>query len=139
MPSPPVDNAPARVLALMVAAKGKMGEPELRVLDGLPAFHRLGMTRGRFVELSQSTFADIGLALREHAWLRDQDVQYVDALLDAVPDTATRLLVCRLSEAVMRADGHVTEPERLVYEHMLAHWQISPAMVSLARLTDRDS
>jgi hypothetical protein len=139
MPSPPVDNAPARVLALVVAANGKMSQPELRVLDELSAFHRLGVTRERFVELSQSTLADIGLALCEHAWLRDQDVQYLDALLDAVPDTATRLLVCRLADATIRADGQVTEPERLVYEHLLAHWHISPAMVSQARLTDRGS
>jgi hypothetical protein len=139
MSSSPLDHAPARVLALIVAANGLVDDSELRMLDELAAFRRLGVSREQFVELSKTTLADIGLALSEHAWLRVDDLQFLNELLDAVPDAATRLLVCRLGAAIITADGRITEPERLVYEHVLAHWHISQTMVSQAILKDHSA
>ena len=61
----------------------------------------------------------------------------IDALLDAVPGTNDRMLVCRLAAAVITADGRVTHDERLVYDHALARWRINQCDVTQAILDDR--
>jgi uncharacterized tellurite resistance protein B-like protein len=139
MPTLSPAEAPARILALMVAANGQLDESELRMLAELDAFRRLGVTRERFVELARTCTADIGLALSEHAWLRVDDLQYLNELLDEVPDPAMRMLVCRLAAAIITADGHISESERLVYEHVLARWHVSQSMVSQAILDGHGS
>lgn len=45
------------------------------------------------------------------------------ALQEAVVDPGLRLLVYRLSAAVITADGRVTTDERLVYKSLLSQWQ----------------
>jgi predicted polyphosphate/ATP-dependent NAD kinase len=130
-------EAAASVLALMVAANGRIDERELRMLDELDAYRRLGVSRQRFLELSRQCLDDVGVSLNEHAWLPVSGMQYLNDLLNAVTDPALRLLVCRLAAATITADGHITEGERLVYEHALARWHISQSMVSQAILADR--
>jgi len=131
------EEAPAGVLAMIVAANGRIDERELRAIDGLDGFRQIGVSRDRFVELAQACLADVGCGLCEHAWLRDSDVQYIDRLLDEVADPEQRLLVCRLAAAVMAADGRVTPDEQMVYAHALARWHISQAMVVNATPGDR--
>lgn len=125
-------EAAARVLALLVAANGHIDNDELAALEKLDAFTRLGVSRDRFVELAQLCVTEVGSGLHEHSWLRTSDLAYVDRLLDAVPDEATRLLVCRLSAAAITADGRVSRDERMVYTHALARWRIQPQQVSEA-------
>jgi len=136
-PSPQANEAPAQVLALMVAANGHVKEQELQTLDQLDAYARLGVSRERFVELAQRCVEAVGASLCEQSWLRMSDMLYMDRLLDAVSDEGTRLLVCRLSAAAITADGSVTRDERMVYDHTLARWHISQALVSDAILHDR--
>ena len=123
-------EAPARVLAMMVAANGHIDERELRVLDELDAFRRLRVSRQRFVDLVHDCIKGVGANLCEHSWLCCADEAYADALLDAVADPELRLLICRLANAVIAADGVVTHDERLIYRHALAQWHISQERVS---------
>ena len=130
-------EAPAGVLAMMVAANGRIDERELRVLDELDAFRRIGVSRDRFVELARACLKDVGASLCEKSWLRASDVLYLDRLLDEVRDPNQRLLVCRLAAAAITADGRVSPDEQMVYSHALARWRVSQTMVSHAILNDR--
>ncbi len=129
-------EAAAHALALMVAANGHIDDRELRVLDGLDAYRRLGASRKRFVALAQACVSEVGTDLCRRAWLQPDQRCYVDKLLDAVPEPDQRLLVCRLAAAVITADGCITDNERLVYEHTLGRWGISRERVSQAILRD---
>ncbi|HEY0856793.1 MAG TPA: hypothetical protein VGE16_07040 [Albitalea sp.] len=136
--SPTSDHAAcARVLAMMVAANGRVDEREVHALEELDAFRRLGVTRQRFVELARLCLRDIGAGLSARSWLTAADMIYLDALLDAVESPQQRLLVCRLAAAVITADGCVTLDERLVYGYALARWHIHQGMVTQAILHDR--
>ncbi|MFZ2650582.1 MAG: hypothetical protein WA210_10815 [Burkholderiaceae bacterium] len=130
-------EAPAGVLAMMVAANGRIDERELHALDELDAFRRIGVSRDRFVELARTCLKDIGASLCEKSWLCASDVLYLDRFLDEVREPNQRLLVCRLAAAVITADGRVTSDERMVYDHALARWHVSQTMVSHAILNDR--
>jgi hypothetical protein len=129
--------AAARVLALMVAANGRADPRELKALDDVDAFERLGVPREHFLALVDECLKDVGHGLAECSWLRARDQAYVDQLLDAVVDPQERLMVCRLASAAVTADGHVSGDERLVYDHTLARWRISRSMVTDAILHDR--
>ena len=137
LPTPASAEAPAHALAMIVASNGRIDEHELRVLDELGAFRRLGVRRDRFVDLARSCVNDVGAHLCERSWLCADHLAYIDALLDAVPKTENRMLVCRLAAAVVTADGHVTDDERLVYDHTLARWHITHASVTQAILHDQ--
>lgn len=125
-------EAPARALAMLVAADGRIDDRELRVLDELDAFRRLGVNRERFVDLVHACITDVGSHLCERSWLCDGDMAYVDALLDAVVDADQRLLVCQLASAVISANGRQTHDERLVHSYALARWHISEECASRA-------
>jgi hypothetical protein len=117
-------EAPAGVLAILVAANGRVDEPELRVLDKLDAFRQIGVSRARFIELSQARLRDFGASLCEHAWLSEADARYLDGLLDSIADPQQRLLVCRLATAIVNADGQVTPDEEMVCNHVHARWHV---------------
>ena len=125
-------DAPARVLALLVAANGHIHADELAMLQRLDAFGRLGVSKGRFIELAQRCLDQLGSGLREQSWLRVTDLVYVNSLLDAVDDEALRMLVCRLCAAAITADGRVSREERMLYNHALARWRINSQQVSEA-------
>lgn len=127
-------DASARVLALMVAANGHIDPREMETLDELDAFALLGVSRTRFVALARDCLQEVGTRLSECSWLRSQDVEYVDHLLEAVTDPQQRLLLCRLAAAAITADGQVCCGERLVYDHVLARWHIDRGMVTQAIL-----
>lgn len=125
-------EAPARVLALTVVSNGRIDERELRILDELDAFQRLGVPRQRFVELAQTCLDDLGADLAQRSWLSLDDSLYLVGLLDAIADPGQRLLICRLAAAVITADGNVSGSERRVYGFTLARWGISEEQVAQA-------
>jgi hypothetical protein len=129
--------AAARVLALLVSANGKVDEAELARLEALRAFELLGIMREDFVPLARRFVLDIGAGLCERSWLRSSDIEYADAVFDAVVDPATRLLLCRLCAAAIWADGKFSADERLLYGHMLARWRIHPDTVNRHSRSDR--
>jgi hypothetical protein len=120
-------EAPARALALILAADGSVGERSLQVLDGLDAFALLGVGRRRFIELLQDGVETIGQGLSERSWLSDDDIAFTDAVMDCVCEPAQRALVCRLAAAAIGDAGLVTHGSRLAFEHALAHWHVDRA------------
>lgn len=139
-PYPPLraeNEAPARVLALLVAANGHVDERELSMLASLDAFERLGVSRTRFVEMAQQCVDEVGAGMSECSWMRTTDLIYVNKLLDAVHDESLRLLVCRLCAAAITADGRISGDERRVYDHTLGYWNIRQDQVAHAILHDR--
>jgi hypothetical protein len=133
----PFSAEAARVLALMVAANGRADPREVRALQDIGAFERLGLPRERFLALVDECLEAVGHGLAECSWLRVRDQAYLDRLLDAVVDPQERLLVCRMAAAALTADGQVSGDERLVYDHMLARWRIHRSQVTEAILHDR--
>lgn len=126
------DFAPARVVAMLVAADGRITANELGTLERLDGFRRLGVSRDDFVDLAQHCIDDVGHGLHEQSWLRTSDLFYVNDLFDAVESEPLRLLVCRLGAAALTADGCVRRDERMVYEHLLARWHIHSQQVAAA-------
>lgn len=126
----------ARVLAAMTVANGRAKECELKRLEELDAFARLGVTRERFVAMTREARAAMGEAPSERGWLDTGDLAYLESLLIEVEDRTQRLLVCRLAAAVLTADGCVSAHERAAYDHMLACWHVTPSMVTQAILAD---
>lgn len=129
-------EAPARALALVLAANGHPGAQEWHALERLGAFHRLGIGSARFRQLLQRCMADIGASLCGRSWLSAEEADYVNAVLDAVARPADRLLVLRLAMAAMAADGRISRDERLVYSHCQARWGVSPQRVMQAMVAD---
>ena len=136
-PAPASAEARAHALAMIVAANGRIDDRELRVLDQLDAFQRLGVGRERFVEMARICVADVGAHLCERSWLSADHMAYIDGLLDAVSSMEDRVLVCRFAAAVVTADGSVTHDERLIYDHALARWRINQSEVVRAILRDQ--
>ncbi|WP_206026590.1 hypothetical protein [Rubrivivax benzoatilyticus] len=134
--SRPPRTAAAHALAVMVAANGRADPRELQALEDLQAFGRLGVPRTRFEALVHECLHEVGSGLAGSSWLHARDQAYVDRLLDAVADPQERLLVCRLAAAALTADGQVSWDERLVFDHALARWHVSRAMLTQAILHD---
>jgi len=130
-------EAAARVLALLVAANGRVDPRELRMLDDLDAYGRLQIPRERFVELADVSVDGFGSEVCDSAWLPGAAAEEIDELLDEVDDPALRLLVCRLAAAVITADGCISSGERAVYDRVLTRWHLTQSMVSKAILGDR--
>ena len=122
---PTLHEEAARIVALMVAAGGRIDDCELRALDRIHAFQCLGVGRDHFVELARTHAHAIGSHLGETSWLRDGDRAYVDNLLRPVTDPAERLLICRLAAAALAAADRACEEQRMLYEHMEASWHLS--------------
>ncbi len=136
MKHPVPDEVLAHALAMFVAANGRIDDRELGVLDRLDAFQCIGVSRDRFVDIARSCLSDVCAHLSDRSWLGADQTAYIDALLDAIPDTEDRVLLCRLACAVITADGSVTHDERLIYDHTRARWRISPPDVSQSVLHD---
>lgn len=134
--SRPPRTAAAHALALMVAANGRADPRELQALEELDAFRRLGVPRSRFEALVHECLHEVGYGLAGSSWLHARDQACVDRLLDAVVEPQERLLVCRLAAAALTADGQVSWDERLVFDHALARWHVSRAMLTQAILHD---
>lgn len=135
----PTDSpeAMARVLAMMIVTDTELDPRELDMLEQLDAFDRIGITRDDFRATARHYCAELGSRMGDRAWLQLSDVVLIDEILRPVQGTAQRLLVARLSAAIITADGRVHDIERLVFDHMLARWGLTRAAISRAILADR--
>lgn len=122
----------AMLLAIVVAANGRIDGRELAELERLHAFERLGVGRDRFLSAAKAALQDVGVPLSQSRFLRPSDWSLMVALQAAVHDPRRRLLVCRLSAAVITADGRITSDERQVYAALLGHWGVTQPMVAQA-------
>jgi hypothetical protein len=125
-------DAAAALLAIVVSAKGRVGSREIAELDRLHAYERLGVQRQDFLELAEAAVEEIGRPLSRTHCLRSGDLSRMLALQRAVADRELRLLVCRLSAAVITANGCVTGEERQVYASLLGQWSLTHSMVANA-------
>jgi hypothetical protein len=124
------------LLAIVVSANGRIDAREVAELERLQAFDRLGVKRDRFLGAAESALEEIGVPLSQTQWLRLRDRSLLMTLQRAVVDPGHRLLVCRLSAAVITADGRVTGDERQVYASLLGHWGVTQTMVAHAIMQD---
>lgn len=134
---PTACDAAASLVAIVVSANGRIDAREVAELDRLHAYGRLGIERKNFMVLADSALEEVGLPLSQSHLLRLSDRSRLLALQAAVVDPGLRLLVCRLSAAVITADGRVTADERLVYASLLSQWAVSDTMVAHAIMQDR--
>jgi uncharacterized tellurite resistance protein B-like protein len=138
MPStvPAAVDAAASLLSIVVSANGRIDPREVAELDRLHAYERLGTRREKLLALADAALEEIGLPLSQSQMLRLSDRSRLLALQLAVADPALRLLVCRLSAAVITADGRVTGDERCVYASLLSQWGVTHTMVAHAIMRD---
>jgi hypothetical protein len=129
---PRADEAPARLLALILAAGGCDDAQAIRRLDELGAFARIGVGRGRFVDLIGTATEEGGTRLCDCSWLRDSDEAHIERLALPIEDPHLRLLVCRLAAAVLGSDDSVANNRRLVLDHVLARWHFDPTQITPA-------
>lgn len=122
----------ARALALLTAANARVDNRELKRLDELDAYQRIGVSRARFVELAQACRDEVGEKLVGYSWMSADDIGRIDRILDAVNDPQLRILVCRLAAAAITADSCVCDAERMVFDHMLGRWHVNRSMVTEA-------
>ena len=138
MPQEIVDHPEcvARAVALLTAANARIDSRELKRLDELDAYRRIGVSRERFLELAQACRDELGHGLAGRSWITADDIERIDRILNAVNDPQLRLLVCRLAAAVITADGCVCDGERMVFDHMLGRWRVNRSMVTEAIRVD---
>lgn len=128
------EDAALQLLAHVLAASGRVDARELAELDRLGAFARLGIARDRLLRRAQRLARLGGQLLRaSHAGLRSLP-ERLATRLQAIEAPADRLLLCRLAQAAMRADGRVSADERLVLDTLLQGWRISPMLLAHANL-----
>ena len=131
-----IRNCSGTLLALVVAANGRIDPREVDTLEHLEAFRRIGVPRDRFLLMAEDALQDMGMHLSRTQWLRWRDRLRIAALQEQVVEPGRQLLLCRLAAAVITADGRVTCDERLLYGAMLSTWNISQTMVAHAIMTD---
>jgi hypothetical protein len=134
---PTASDAAATLVAIVASANGRLDPREIAELDRLGAYEKLGVQRQDFLNLAESALEEIGGPLSRTHLLRPRDQSRMLALQRAVKDRDMRLLVCRLSAAVITADGCVTGDERQVYASLLGQWGLTQSMVTHAILRDR--
>lgn len=117
-------SAAARALAYVVAGNGFIDKHELDVLEGLGALTALGMDRRQFGDLVSARLAEIDGSLKEQSWLPRTIEALFEEALDAVLDPDQRRLVCRLAMALHAQEAGPADEQRMLIEHMLAHWRI---------------
>jgi hypothetical protein len=132
----PADSpaAMAQVLAMVMASHSEIDPRELRLLEGLDAFTRIGMSEAAFLKIASRLRHGACKSLADHAWLHSDDFEAIDDILDGVRDTRHRLLLCRLASCVIAADGCIGDLERTLYDRMLLRWGYTRASVSQAIL-----
>lgn len=129
-------HAMAHVLAMVMASHSKLDPRELRLLEDLDAFRRIGVSEEEFLRIANRLRQGACQPLTEHDWLHADDLDLIDDILDGVRDARHRLLLCRLAGCVIVADGHVQDLERTVYDHMLLRWGYTRSSLSQAILAE---
>lgn len=127
----------AQVLAMIMATHAETDSEEVRMLEGMDAFKRIGVSEPAFLKIAGECRSGACHDLAQHEWLHGDDLEAIDQILDQVQDTHHRLLLCRLAGCLITADGHVREVERSLYDHMLLHWGYTRSSVSRAMLAAR--
>lgn len=134
--SKPSSVAMAHVLAMVMATQAELDPREVRMLEELDAFKRIGVTEPAFLRIVREYRDGPCKALSGHDTLQRGDMEVVDSILDEVHDAAQRLLLCRLAGCLITTDGHITDLERRVYDRMLTRWGYTQSSLAQAILTE---
>lgn len=128
--------AMAHVLAMVMATASELDPREVRMLEELDAFRRIGVSKPAFLRIVREYRDGACRALSSHDWLHAGDIEVVDRILDQVHDAGHRLLLCRIAGCLITTDGHITDLERMVYDRMLTRWGYTRSSLSQAILTE---
>ena len=115
-------QAAARIVALALIADGHVNKRELIALDQIAAHEQLGMTRDAMHAVVQTLCEDLMVA----AQLSWDSASLLDAaamaeLMAEVDDPELWRKVMQVCEAVIDADGHVSEGELTVFRAAAEH------------------
>ena len=130
-------TAKASVLALLMATHAEPESSEVRMLEDADAFREIGIARSEFFRVVDYYRLGPCHALPSRMWLTFEDGHVVSGVLDKVHDPHSRLLLCRLAQLVILADGHITEIERQMYDRMLLRWGYTRSTVVEAILAGK--
>lgn len=128
--------AMAQVLAMVMATQPGIDDREVRMLEDLDAFRRIGLSEPAFLRIARDVHDGVCQDLSRHDFLYPGDIEVIDQALDRVRDNGHRLLLCRLAGCLITADGRVQEVESSIYDRMLLRWGYTRASLSRAILTE---
>lgn len=128
--------AMAHVLAMFMATQAQLDPREVRMLEGLDAFRRIGISKPQFLRIAREYRTGSCRALSGHDWLHADDVAVVDRILDDVRDAGKRLLLCRLAACLIATDGRIEDLESMLYDRMLSRWGYTRSSLAQAILTE---
>jgi uncharacterized tellurite resistance protein B-like protein len=117
-------QAAARIVALALIADGHVNKRELDALDGIAAHEQLGMARDEMHAVVQTLCEDLMVAAQlcwDSAWRLEGAA--LAELMAEVDDPALWRKVMQVCEAVIDADGHVSEGELAVIRAAAEHAQ----------------
>jgi uncharacterized tellurite resistance protein B-like protein len=117
-------EAMARVVVMMMVTDGHLDDREIRMLEKLDCYERLGISRDGFKNVAAAYCADLRSLMGEAPSLSLIDVPRIDRILDTVQDPQKRLAVCRQIMGVIAADGKLQESEVAVFHHLLDRWNL---------------
>jgi uncharacterized tellurite resistance protein B-like protein len=115
-------QAAARIVALALIADGHVNKRELDALDGIAAHEQLGLTRDDMHAVMQILCEDLMVAAQlcwDSAWRLDAAA--LAELMAEVDDPTLWRKVMQVCEAVIDADGHVSEGEMAVIRAAAEH------------------
>jgi uncharacterized tellurite resistance protein B-like protein len=120
--APDSPEAMARVVVMMMVTDGHLDDREIRMLEKLDCFERLGISRDSFKTVATRYCADLRTLMGDAPSLSLIDVERIDRILDAVTAPEKRLAVCRQIMGVIAADGKLQDSEVAVFHHLLDRW-----------------
>jgi hypothetical protein len=126
---------------MLMATRAELESSEVRMLEDVDAFREIGISRSEFFRVVDYYRLGPCHALPSRLWLTFEDGHVISAVLDKVRDPDSRLLLCRLAQLLIMADGQMTEIERQIYDRMLLRWGYTRSTVVeaiLARRSDRN-
>lgn len=119
----PVDSpqAAARVLILAMLSDGRLDPVEVKMLDQVDAYERLGLKRTEFYGVMQQFCGEL-LELQSHTLHGRLGRATLQRWLDAVQDRELRRQLCRLLFDVIRSDRNLHPGESTMFWQALDGW-----------------
>lgn len=117
-------EAAARILAIALVADGHYSLVELQALDTLAASQRLGLPAQALKEVIADFCRDLlQMAGGEWTGSHRMDAACRLRLLNEVTDPDLRQLIVELAQAVVEADGHLTDGEAQLMDTLSRLWR----------------
>ncbi|MGE5665090.1 MAG: hypothetical protein ACM3ZD_00485 [Betaproteobacteria bacterium] len=115
-------QATAHLVSLALLADASYHPKEVSALDQARAFERLGLSREEFLEIARDSFTALMARLRRPGPYGLLELEELDAVIDAVQDTAQRRLAFDLVMALLPADAQVRGSELALARRLMERW-----------------